>query len=223
MTIEDKIDALRIRAGQKVSQKSIKEKMELYTAGLKEKIREARFSLDNIREYELQDSDSITDTGGNHTIDENIHFFCDCFWIFLYASLDVLAQVVNQTEKLRLKEKDVSFKQVCNCLPQRSILRRQFHKIKNGYAFRNLDKYRNCSLHRRHIYFQTKSKSVRGSNGYSISATGTHFCETKRYLCDDPLKLPPKIDQKRGVGKYCGKTFNKIMELMEVVVDNILS
>lgn len=222
MAIDEKINLLMERVKNKVPHAGRRQKIALYSAGLKEKLREAEFSLTNLKAYETQDIATTSDTDENFEIDANVHFYCDCFWAFLYASLDVLAQVINQTNKLELSEKKVSFKNIGEKLPQNSKLRNCLNRIKNSNTYKNLDKYRNCSLHRRHIFFEEVKISVSRSAGYRISTTGRSESETIRYLCDDPFKLVPKVSQKREVGEYCEKTYNKITELLAKILDLIL-
>lgn len=223
MTIEEKIDSLIERAQSKVSQRKRKQKIELYAAGLKEKLREAKFSLTNLREYKGQADATISDTE-IYGIGDKVHFFCDCFMVFLYASLDVLAQIINQTEKFDDDERNVYFNSIVEKTQlTNSNLRSCLYNIKKSRAFTNLNKYRNCSLHRRHIYFEEESISVKGSEGYGKSTTDRSISETERYLCDDPFTHTPRITQRREVVSYCEKTYNKISTLLGKVLDIILA
>jgi hypothetical protein len=84
-------------------------------------------------------------------------------------------------------------------------------------VFKNLDRYRNCSTHRRQIYIEEETKQVKGTAGYESSSTGP-VITVVRTLCDNPLGLNPKTDQKRKIPDYMVKTRKKILRHIEQVL-----
>jgi len=132
----------------------------------------------------------------------------------------VLSQLINQTYQFNLDEKKVDFFKVKNKLSSNysgETIDQIFNKISNSRAFNNLNKYRNCSVHRRQIFIWEEFRSVRHTNGYNISSTepGT---ETIRIICDNPYDLNPKIIQKREIPQYLIKQRKYILkEINEII------
>jgi hypothetical protein len=219
MNLEDKIESLVQRADRRIHQIRRRRKVVLYATGLLEKLKEVEFSLANLREFKDQANSKMTSTD-IYSIDNKVHFYCDCFWAFLFASLDILGQIINQTNSIGLAEKDVYFKGIIRRIHTGTSLRNCLNTIIGSRTFRNLEKYRKCSLHRRHIFFE--ERTLRRSAGYTMSSTRRQEI-TVRYLCDDPLVNCPKVTQQREVTEYCEKTFEKIKELIGKCIDLLLT
>ena len=215
MDVFNEIKSLVSRSTSIVSQKTRCQKIELYSEGLKSKIKQAQFSLENICNLKDQSDQTLSSTAHeDFTISEKVGFFCDSYWTFLYSSLDVLAQIINQALKLSLKEKDVSFKAVENHLFQirgNSDVQKKFTACKKSYVFKSLDAYRNCSTHRRQIYIKEEIKIVKHTAGYITTSTG-QIESVERTMCDNPLDLTPRTDRRRKLPKYMEETDKKIIE-----------
>lgn len=222
MSVYDAIESMsfRITIGEphKISKNII-----LYSAGLSTKLRNSEFALKHLRELSLQSDLLSTSDNNEFKISEQIHFFVDAFFAFLYSSLDVIAQVLNQKLHLEIDEKNVSFKKIRKTIdnqqqpntPLKSVL----DTISRSTYFKNLDKYRNCSTHRRQIYIKTTTESISETRGYS--STSKNITTVKRYICDNPLTLNPSINQKRELIPYCEKILKKIKKSISQISENI--
>ena len=83
-------------------------KIQLYINGIYAKLQHTEFALQNIIILKnLPDSYTLP-TDDNYAVQEGIHFYTDSFFAFLYSSLDVTAQVINQKLRLNIDEKRVS-------------------------------------------------------------------------------------------------------------------
>jgi len=221
MSVSEGIESLVRTADTAIKQKSRRQKVRLYAAGLRAKIRQAQLALQRLSEYDNRSDETITSTGQEEfSITEQVHFYCDTFWTFLYSSLDVMAQLVNQALSLKLKERDVTFKRVKSKLDRSksgSPIEKRFADCIRSKAFKNLDRYRNCSTHRRQIYMTEETKSVKGTAEYKSSTTGG-IVTVVRTLCDNPLKLSPRTTQNRRIPKYMADTRDKILRHIELIV-----
>jgi hypothetical protein len=212
------IDDLLARS-QKVG-KTRKEKIKLYSEGLKAKLEQVQYALDQIKSFENRTDDLESTTAKDpFSITQKVNFYCDAFWTFLYSSLDVLSQITNQALKLQLDEEDVSFKSVNqklqgNAHKDLNEAKAYLQCIKSHY-YSNLDKYRNCSTHRRQIFVTESINKQISTPGYS---TAPAITTVTRYLCDDPLKVKPKITIKRQIPKYMVDTKEKITKHIETIL-----
>ena len=222
MTVFDKINSCVDQVNSKIPQKTRKQKLKLYTEGLKAKIIQVNFALDKLSEFNNKTDDTTTSTAQDaFTVTDQVHFYSDTFWTFLYSSLDVLAQVLNQAMNLGFDEKNVSFDQVNSKLQgsryKGSAVAKKFTECVKTNAFKNLDRYRNCSTHRRQIYIEEEIKQLKGTAGYQSSSTRP-VVTVVRTLCDDPLVLNPKTNQNRRIPSYMTKTRDKILEHVEQIL-----
>lgn len=215
MTVEHRLEELRQAVDTTIPQKTRKHSARLYIVGVGAKLHQADFALHQLAEYRDR-TDEATDSTqpSEFTITDKVHYYCDSYWTFLYSSLDVLGQVLNQVLKLGMNEHDVSFKAVRRKLARKSQLA-DVHKAVDAccrsHPFKNLEKYRNCSTHRRQIYLQEVMRTVRGTAGYKTS-TRTPVKTIERLLCDNPLQLSPKTDQQRRIPDYMEETRKKIRQ-----------
>src|SRR3989338_10385976 len=117
MSLIEKIDGFIARAETSVPQAIRRQKIILYANGIKSKLTQSRLAL---RQLTLLSNDTdLTTTSTDpedFKISEKVGFYNDAYWAFLYSSLDVLGQIINQSLKLEMTEKDVSIKQVINKL-----------------------------------------------------------------------------------------------------------
>lgn len=190
---------------------TIKKKIVLYGTGIGAKLLNAEYALGRLSDLNIY-PDDISSTIPDICVKDQIHFFVDSFFAFSYSSYDVLAQVINQKLQLGLNEYQVSIKRIKNHINSTSNLS-LYNKIEDLLKknhFKNLDKYRNCSTHRRQIYLETKTILVSGTPGYSSTSLNT--TSITRVLCDDPITLTPKITQGRELIAYSTNMFNKIKD-----------
>jgi len=210
-----------------ILRKKQREKSHLYCEGLKAKLNQGLYALDRLKEFNNRsdETESTTDDKA-YLISLQVSFYCDSFWTFLYSSLDVLSQIVNQTMNLGLEEKNVSFIKVKDKLQANQYLTSKVSKAyKDCYksrAYRNLDKYRNCSNHRREIFIEEVYRSVRRTAGYNTTSTGGSSRTVTRILCDDPLTHYPKIKRKRKIPDYMVETKQKIEKFIVQILRKIV-
>lgn len=205
------IDNLIERAENSIHDKKKKDKVILYAEGLKSKIREADFALNRLTQ----------EIGLANEISEEIHFFNDSFWVFLASCTDVIAQIINISCNLKQDEKQVERKKICAMLQKRqpnSKLTKNFEKLIKSRPYFNADKYRNCCLHRRHIYIELSSTTKKISKGYTTSGP----LSIKIWaICDDPLVVKPTVKKNRVIPTYLTENKNKTKELIRKVIDTI--
>ena len=203
-------------------QKTRRQRLKLYALGVRSKIRQANYALTQLSKFAPL-SDSDTTATNEYEVHARVGFYCDSFWAFLYSSLDVLAQVINQALKLGIPEKIVSFKSVARALKlnhKGTPIEKKVNVCLKSTAFKNLDKYRNCSTHRREIYFLEKTEVVKEIAGYNTTVT-TGVESVTRLICDDPLVLTPKVEQKRKIPDYLETTEKRIIKQVEVIIKNL--
>jgi hypothetical protein len=223
MSVFDAADAFLQQSEGIVTQNKRKQKLKLYCEGLKAKARQAEFALQELAKLENQADATVTSTDTDEpSIQAKVEFYCDSFWAFLYSCLDVLGQVVNQGMKLGFDEKTVSFKKITNHFNTNqngSPEQTAFDECVRCNAFKNLDRYRNCSTHRRQIYVKEEVKFVRHSVGYQTITTGDNVT-VERILCENPLDVRPRISQNRKIPDYLQTTRDRIFVLIEKILSS---
>lgn len=184
--------------------------IKLYSHGAVSKITNAEYAFNKLKELNQSD-DTTTSTNIDNDLppSEKICFYLDAFFAFLYSVYDVAGQIINQKLRINCDEQKVSFKYIKFHL-NRYYNGTQVQKnvdalIKTNY-FTNLERYRNCSTHRRQICIKIETSSVEITPGYNATDA---FKSTTRVLCDDPLKINPSFDQKRELIDYCEKMLMK--------------
>ena len=227
MTLFAQIDAWIIDAESKIPQQGRKKKVRLYCEGVKSKLTQAEYSLAQLTLYSNQSDDTTTTTDSEEiSITDRVGFYCDAYWAFLYSSLDILAQVINQSQKLGRDEKDVSFKKIEQKLRSAphmgTRLQRDVSTCLSSFAFRNLDKYRNCSTHRRQIFIREQSFRLTTTDtpGYKTTSTGP-VTAIRRVICENPLEVTPKIGQLRQIPQYMTENQAKILEFVSDIFKNL--
>jgi hypothetical protein len=224
MNVKEKVEALISEADANVPQKTRRQKIRLYAEGVKSKMRQAEYALSQLTSFSDRTDATTTSTAADeYGISERVEFYCDSFWAFLYSSLDVLAHVINQSLKLGMKEKYVSFKRVSQKLNETkrgTVLQKKVDECLRSIAFKNVDAYRNCSTHRRAICIEEEIKIVRRTAGYNTTATGS-VESVIRVLCDKPLVVTPTMNQQRKIPQYLVATKNKITKQIATMLENI--
>lgn len=220
-----RIDRLVTRLGKA---QQLTERTQLYAEATKVKLRQACYAVEMLKQLAPQeDNGSVVDSGTGTprhqlTITEQIYYHCDAFWDFLRASLDVLAQLVNERLSLGIPEREVDVKAVTAQVRQGSAIRTALSELLRSEAFTALEEYRNCSIHRRHIFIEveTVTRSSTGSRGYSTVSTEPHT-DVNRYLSINPWDLRPRTDKKRPVAEYCEKLLAKLQGRIDKVVNQL--
>ena len=223
MGLNEEIEDLIERAKDIIPERARNNRIELYTEGLRVKIKQTEFALLRLQKYNNRSDEKEESTEPKeYEIIDKVHFYCDSFWTCLYSSLDILAQIINQALKLNLNEENVTFKNIKEILGSRfsgQYIEKKYLACYKSRPFSNLYKYRNCSTHRRQIYIEETMASlkIKGTKGYPQSSTGD-IEVVKRVICDDPLDLIPKIKQKRDIPTYLEETKDKILNHIENII-----
>jgi hypothetical protein len=194
----------------------------LYSLGVKAKLRHAEFAYERIRDLTFRIESSPDSTlPETFSTQEQTHFYVDAFFAFLYSAFDVVSHVVNAEYKLGLNERKTSFDSINRELSNKwsgTAIQLLYSKISRKQYFRALDKYRNCSTHRRQIFIQTIRTTVTSTPGYDASTT---MQGTQNFLCDNPLSRKPKITQKRELIFYCGEMLRRVMDEIENIYSEL--
>lgn len=200
---------------------TFEKKINLYSGGISAKLLNADFALSNLKTLrDLPDNSSQSDNSELNVRDQ-IHFFTDTFFAFLYSAFDVSAQVINQKLRLGIDEKSVSIKRVKQKLKSKlpdHKLNSILDTLLKSRHFSNLDKYRNCSTHRRQIYIRTTAISISETPGYSTTGD---LMQVVRYICDDPLKLNPTVNQNRELITYMEGLLKKVIQEIFKLLKNL--
>lgn len=207
MTVYLKIDEMISRLS-KSERKHISNRIRLYSEGVKAKMKNAEYALEKIKELSPQSDYFNSSDSQDFMVIDRIHFYVDSFFAFLYSVFDVFSHVVNHKYKLKLDEKNVSFNRIKSKLNERhqdTDIKIEYDKISRKPFFIKLDKYRNCSTHRRQIFIETLTRSV--TRGYTTSGDIT---EVYRVLCDDPLTLNPKTKKGIVLEKCCQDMMERV-------------
>jgi len=207
MSVYEKIREMSDRLSRDTPRR-ISSRIALYSSGVVAKIKNAEYALSKIRELSSQSDNVTTSTEQDFFISEKMQFYVDSFFAFLYSAFDIISHVINQKYRMGLNEKEVSFDKVkrnLNSNPQGNNIQILFDKASKKKYFKNLDKFRNCSTHRREIYIKTTTETA--TPGYSTSG---NIPIVRRVLCDDPLSLNPKTKQNRELVDYCTDMLDKV-------------
>ena len=233
--IFDLIDELIRKSKETIRHEASSKKIELYAEGLKDKLKQAQFAIERMNSS-LSDTDSSSGKVGFSTL-EKAHFYCDAFWAFSYSSLDVTAQIINQVQGLQFGEDNVSFKGICEKVDSNSPIRHKMERIRKLRFFKNLEKYRNCCLHRRSIYIKRDYAGVEHTAGYDVSSADDvipgstvivkgdtiEVITTRLTLCDDPCRLTPRTGQNRELIEYCSKSFGHLCGALGNLLTSLLT
>ena len=209
------IDDLLVRASDpaRVPDLTRQQRISLYANGLLSKESESLFSLDEIS--------AITAKPPTPVGSERIHFFSDSFWTFQRAVVDIFAQLVNQTCSFGIDEKNCNFKNLYDHIAGSApahMMAPHLGAIYCSPEYRQLNDYRNCSVHRRQVYLEVrKVEKVYDTPGYS---TGS-FTRFEWYICDNPLDVAPAITS-RLLEPYCRVVYEKVYDLVETPIKTLL-
>ena len=230
MTVDESINRLSRRINRRGI---VAPSANIYIEGIKAKLIQARFALDNLQTLEpLAEAIQIQDSTPSRqilTIDEKIEFYCEGFWDFLRSSLDIVGQLINTLHMSSLlNERQVDFKQIANKLRrlERGIpLQKAVDNCLRSTAFTNLEDYRHCSTHRRQVYIQTKihthTVSIVGTPGYYYGSSFTEQQTAERFLCSNPWGLSPIIDEERPVFRFCESLIRAIERRLITIINRL--
>lgn len=191
---------------------------------MKTKILQTEIALDRLKQFGEKTDESISSTGeDSFLIRDQVAFYCDSFWVFLYSSLDVLAQIANQCMKLDYSEDEVSYKKLkgkFNSETKYKGIYTKWRKCLDSKAFKNLERYRNCSVHRRQICIFEDSTSTKITPGYS-SSVASNIQSVVRTLCDNPYELNPKKRNTKTIPLYLQNNKTTIMRYIVDILKEI--
>ena len=185
---------------------TIQSKIKLYSQGIISKFVNAEYAFNRLKELNQSD-DTTTSTSDDNDLPpaERIYFYLDSFFAFLYSVYDVIGHIINQKLRENYDEHKVSLKRMKILLDRRhngTQVQINVDTLTRTRYFKNLERYRNCSTHRRQICIKIEKKAVEITPGYTATDT---FNSTTRILCDDPLKINPSFNQERELIEYCEK------------------
>jgi hypothetical protein len=193
----------------------------LYFEGLRSKFKEADYALRRIKDLGVINVQFMTSSEQVYYLTEDkLRFYVDAFFAFSYSALDVMSQIINQKFNFFADEKDVKFKQVVGTLATSTQNGTTLQQLCAGFRstpeFTDLEAYRNCSTHRRHIYISLyQGPREHGSRAYPTTTT----IPTGYWLIwDDPNVLNPTTRKRRKLISYCDKTHKlvrrKVLEIL---------
>lgn len=228
MSVSGEIDLLERRA-QSISGRGYRRHwLIVYAEGLKAKIEQAEFALDELTKIISQIGNTVSATSPNAFLPGNdVYFYSDGFWAFVYSTLDVLAQVLNQALKLGIDEEDVSFGRLNRELEQHptyagTAIQKRVHECKVSRPYHWLRKYRNCSIHRRRVYIGREAMAVGTPEYHRASSTGKitvgAYSVGKLTLCDDPYELKMEMKRARTIPEYMHEIKFKVLEHIEKIL-----
>ena len=204
----------------------------LYSEGVKTKLKQAKFSLETLRQLVPQEAQAQDTTAGPSSqsllnASELVGFYCDSFWDSLRSALDILGQLVNEIRSIGISERKVNIKKVASKVKSTapgSPLDKALDELLNSSAFIQLEDYRHCSMHRRPPFIETRTViiSVSGTAGYSYSASSQQIAVVERYLCTNPWDLTPRIyTSQRPVVAYNEKLLRRIRGKIDTIVTHL--
>ena len=144
MSVYDDIEKMCEKIEKNEKNKKNRKLTILYAYGVKAKLKNAEYALSCLNNFSTLSPSHTTTEKSDFKIEEKVHFYVDSFFAFLYSSLDVVAQVINQKMKLRQDEHNVSIKQVKNVLNNNFLgnpIQKNIKNFLSSTAFRNLEKF----------------------------------------------------------------------------------
>lgn len=201
-----------------------KKLLKMYLLGLEDRLKQVDFCLFMLKSLSGNSTNmTSTTTGITFDVDRQAEFYCDTFWTWVYSSLDILAQILNQTENLNLDENKVSFDKIIQDIqtnhptfPILPILQRI-----NRAHFRKWTKaYRNCANHRRPVNLWHFRETVRQTRSYETSTAPIE--KTVRYICDHTMTLKPSDKKKKNLIDRCENTYMNLNKFILKTLDNLL-
>lgn len=195
-------------------------KITLYSSGTSAKLLQARYALRCL--FDLSDKFGGTSTAEDEFTDADCaQFYTDAYFAFLYSAFDIFAHIINVVKDIKLAEDEVSFKKIKGKLKATiasDSLTLACDGIVRSNNFKNLEKYRNCSTHRRPIFLRHIETKISETPGYSATSP---LVQTVHVLCDDPLVLNPKTIKRRLLEPYCKKLLEDFEKQIGILITNL--
>lgn len=220
MSVENDLEGMSTRLIQGEGSR-VSKRIKIYKSGVLAKLRQAEYAHKIILDLSNQTDLATTTQSDEFTVTDKIHFFVDSFFAFIYSTFDVISQVANQKLRLSIDERQVSFKRVNDELARShsgTSVQRAYQQLFSSKFFKNLDRYRNCSTHRRQIYIREETVWVSETPGYS--ATGD-ITTVRRVICDDPLTLNPRISRNRELVSYTSEMLDRAKSAISRIANNL--
>lgn len=219
--LNDQLHALKDRTTQLGTRR--RTGVSMYAAGLEDRLLQMEFCLEELGKLESVAFDTSSSAASVLTSEQKAQFFCDTFWTWVYSSLDILAQIINQTENLGLKEDKVSFETVFTALSQQqpgSPLLTAVTKLSRSRVRSWMKAYRNCTNHRRPIclFQETHIETVTAT--YQ-TATGP-VTRVQRHISDHSVALTPNPKTKIELLPRCEDARRMLYERLETIVTALL-
>jgi hypothetical protein len=204
-------------------------KINIYLAGVSTKLTQAEYALVMIRELSKQNTYTTNETA-SFTIEQRLEFFVDSFFAFLYSTLDITSQAVNQKIRLGIREQYVTFKAVekkLSDIPSASKppnphlgtpVQKAYKKLRNNRKFfKPFEKYRNCATHRRQICTVETTIIQKITPCYSSTEPMT---DVERLLCDDPFAVNHTFKKTRELVAYTTELLQWVKSQILVILKN---
>lgn len=223
------IDASFDRLLRRLSRRgSLTDEAIVYIEGVRGKIKQVDYALSRIQSLEIVETfrTSTHDTGSllsdaSRNINDQIAFYCDCIRDYLWSTIEILAQLINELIQLGFSESGVSFNKVADLLQGNyatTPITQRVVELKQSSAMEALKPYRHCSTHRRPIYVETSvvGLTTSGRAGYT-SSTVARIQNISSYICDNPLEMHPRITNRRVI-PYCTKMKQQIINKINRII-----
>lgn len=201
----------------------------LYAEQVVAKFKNARYSLYKLQELERpivagSGTDSPDLLNSVEKVNERVNFYCECYFDFLRSSIDILAQLINQLTSRSLPETSVDIKKVAQNInstlyPQ---LKTSVDYLIRLSAFKTLEHYRHCSMHRRQVFIKTEAQepNAAGTRGYYDAFTAQQQTY-KSYICTNPLDIIPIVDCNQTVNEFCENLLKKVEKRMVTIINRL--
>ena len=204
--------------------------VQIYAEGVREKTAQVDYALSRIQSLQALEMYGTTTQGSapletttQISTNDQISFYCDSIWDFLWSAVDITSQLVNVVLGLGIAERWVNFNKLASFLSRRhpnNIITTHVLELQRSLALKQLGGYRHCSTHRRPVYMQAivNTTTVIGRAGYSSVITEPVTQTISRLLCDNPKQLVPKLTD-REVISYCGKLKRQIEHKISRIIN----
>jgi len=222
--VKDAIKSLIERSETNLTSKRIKDRLKIYVLGLEDRLNQVDYCLSVLKTLSGSSTET-TSTTASITIDINkrAEFYCDTFWTWVYSSLDILAQIINQAENLKLDEERVSFDIILKHIKDKHLNPRALpvlESIKKSNLYAWIKGYRNCANHRRPICLWHERKTVTQTKSYETSSGPIE--RVVRYICDHKVTLKPKEKMRKDLLQRCEKANLRLTDYVEKTLNKLL-
>lgn len=209
------------------------DRAQIYANGVKEKMSQVDYALSRmqyLQTLEMYDTTTRISTTplevtSQISTNDQISFYCDSIWDFLWSAIDIVSQLVNIVLGLGIAENRVNFNKVASVLSTRyqgSTITTSVLELQRSLALKQLRGYRHCSTHRRPVYIETRviTTTVSGRASYRSLITEPVTQTVSRLLCDNPTRVVPKV-RGREVISYCRKLRRQIDDKISRIINQL--